>query len=96
MPLTDTACKNAKGSDKPFKMSDGGGLFLLVKPNGSKLWQQAYRLDGKHKLLSHGPYPTVSVQDARARREAVKALLADGTDPSELTRRNRWAELQSA
>lgn len=83
MPLTDTACKNARSADKPFKMSDGGGLFLLVKPTGSKLWQQAYRYSGKQKLLSHGPYPSISLQEARARREAVKALLADAVDPSD-------------
>lgn len=82
MALTETACKNAKPSEKPRKMSDGGGLFLLVQPSGSKLWRQAYRLNGKQKALSHGSYPTVSLQEARAKRDAVKALLAKEIDPS--------------
>lgn len=83
MPLTDTACKNAKPSDKPRKMADGGGLFLLVQPTGGKLWRQAYRFDGKQKLLSHGSYPVVTLHEARAVRDAAKALLAKGIDPGE-------------
>jgi hypothetical protein len=47
MALTETACKNAKPSEKPRKLTDGGGLFLLIQPTGSKLWRQAYRFDGK-------------------------------------------------
>ncbi|MDX3928992.1 MAG: integrase arm-type DNA-binding domain-containing protein [Shinella sp.] len=82
MALTENACKNAKPSEKPRKISDGGGLFLLVQPTGSKLWRQAYRFNGKQKLLSHGSYPAVSLQEARERREAVKALLAKDVDPS--------------
>ncbi len=82
MALTDTAIRNVKPSDKPRKMSDGGGLFLLVQPAGSKLWRQSYRFDGKQKLLSHGSYPTVSLQDARAKREAAKELLGKGIDPA--------------
>lgn len=83
MPLTDTACKNVKPSDKPRKIADGGGLFLLVAPTGGKLWRQAYRFDGKQKLLSHGAYPAVTLQAARAARDAAKALLAKGIDPGE-------------
>ena len=83
MPLTDTACKNAKPSDKPRKMADGGGLFLLVAPTGGKLWRQAYRFGGRQKLLSHGAYPAVTLQAARAARDAAKVLLAKGVDPGE-------------
>ena len=82
MALTETACKNARPSDKPRKISDGGGLFLLIQPTGSKLWRQAYRFNGKQKAPSHGSYPTVSLQEARERRDAVKALLAKDIDPS--------------
>lgn len=83
MTLTDTKCRNAKPTEKPRKLSDDGGLFLLIQPTGSKLWRQAYRFNGKQKLLSHGPYPTVTLQEARAKREAAKRLLSDGIDPGD-------------
>ncbi|MDW3181478.1 Arm DNA-binding domain-containing protein [Roseobacter sp.] len=54
MALTDLKIRKAKTGAKPYKLSDGGGLFVLVKPNGSKLWQQKYRHQGKERLLSHG------------------------------------------
>jgi integrase len=82
MPLTDTAIRNAKPGRKPFKLSDGGGLFLLIEPRGSKLWRMAYRHAGKQKTLSFGIYPTVTLADARSRRDTARALLADGTDPA--------------
>lgn len=87
-PLSDSACRSAQpksgpnNEPKPNKLSDGGGLFLLVQPTGSKLWRQAYRFDGKQKLLSLGPYPQTSLSEARAAREANKKLLAQGIDPS--------------
>ncbi|WP_439955321.1 Arm DNA-binding domain-containing protein, partial [Klebsiella pneumoniae] len=67
---------------KPNKLSDGGGLFLLIQSEDSKLWRQAYRFDGKQKLLSLGPYPQTSLSDARIARDANKKLLAQGIDPS--------------
>lgn len=82
MPLTDTACRNAKATNNPQKLSDGGGLFLLVQPNGSKLWRLAYRYAGKQKLISFGAYPAVPLSDARAGRDQAKRLLAQGIDPS--------------
>lgn len=83
MPLTDTAIKAFKPEAKPRKYADGGGLFLLVQPHGSKLWRMKYRFDGKEKLLSFGDYPAVSLRAARARREDARELLAQGIDPSE-------------
>lgn len=65
MPLTDLKIKKAKNRDRPYKLADGNGLFFLVKPNGSKLWQQKYRHFGKERLLSHGPYPDVTLAQAR-------------------------------
>ena len=56
--LSEFKISKAKKREKPYKLSDGGGLFLLVKPNGSKLWQQKYRFADKERLLSHGPYQT--------------------------------------
>ncbi|MEQ3745940.1 MAG: integrase arm-type DNA-binding domain-containing protein [Henriciella sp.] len=81
MPLTDTHIKRLKPSEKETKHADGGGLTLLVKPNGSKLWRLRYRFDGKQKDLSLGKYPAVSLAAARSKRSDAKALLADGIDP---------------
>ncbi|MBC3874602.1 tyrosine-type recombinase/integrase [Undibacterium flavidum] len=84
--LTDTSVKNVKQSDKPFKLYDEGGLFLLVTPTsgkGGKRWRFKYRFDGKEKLLAFGTYPDVSLKDARNQRDAARKLLAIGKDPSE-------------
>ncbi len=78
MRLTDIAVKNAKPSEKPTKISDGKGLYLLVHPNGSKYWQAAYRFDGKQKVCSIGTYPTVSLAEARTNLLKMKSLLASG------------------
>jgi integrase len=91
MPLNDAACRAAKPAEKPYKLSDGGGLYLLVDKNGSRLWRQAYRIGGKQKLLSLGKYPTVSLADARAGRDANKVLLAKGIDPSAQRKLDRVA-----
>lgn len=80
--LTDTAAKNAKPKDKPFKLFDGGGLYLLVKPNGSKLWHYKYQFDGKEQNLSIGIYPDISLKDARTQHENARVLLARGVNPS--------------
>ena len=82
MPLTDTQVRSAKPGPKARRVSDGGGLFIEIKPTGSKLWRMAYRFDGKQKLLSFGAYPAVTLATAREERDAAKALLAAGTDPS--------------
>ncbi|MFO1256522.1 MAG: integrase arm-type DNA-binding domain-containing protein [Sphingomonadaceae bacterium] len=82
MPLTEIAAKNAKPREQAFKLSDGGGLFLLVQPNGSKLWRMKYRFGGKEKLLSFGAYPAVGVAAARDKRNAAKAQLSEGFDPT--------------
>jgi integrase len=87
--LTDTAVRNLKPAAKPYKKSDGGGLHLLVTPKGSKLWRMAYRFQGKQKLLSFGKYPIVSLSKARSKRDAAKALLADGIDPSSIRKAER-------
>jgi len=83
MPLTDTAVRNLKPQEKPYKVSDFDGLFVLVKPNGSRLWQFKYRIGGKEKLLSIGPYPETSLAQARAKRDAARSMVANGVDPSE-------------
>jgi integrase len=80
--LTDTAIRRAKAGDKPFKLADSGGLHLYVSTAGGKLWRFRYSYGGKEKLLSLGPYPQISLIDARAARDAAKATLRDGRDPS--------------
>lgn len=82
MPLADISARSAKPAEKPFKLSDEKGLFLLVKPNGTKLWQHKYRIDGKEKLLSYGVYPETSLKDAREKRDGARKLIAEGIDPS--------------
>lgn len=81
--LTDTTIKTAKPTDKEYKLSDGGGLYLLIKPNGGKYWRLKYRYLAKEKLLALGVYPEVSLKDARLKRDEAKKLLQDGIDPSE-------------
>lgn len=80
--LSDMAVRSAKGRERDYKLSDGGGLHLLVKPSGSRLWRLAYRFAGKQKSLSIGPYPTVGLADARTEREKAKRTLKEGLDPS--------------
>ncbi len=78
MPITDTAVRNAKTVDKPVKLYDGLGLFVLINPAGGKWWRFRYRFEGKEKLLSFGTYPDTSLKDARERREAARKLIAQG------------------
>lgn len=82
MPLTHFDLQNAKPAEKPYKLSDGGGLFLLIKPNGTKLWRMKYRFLGVERLLSFGGYPLLSLAEARGKRDTAKKLIADGKDPS--------------
>jgi len=88
MPLTDSAIRATKPADKPIKLFDERGLLLLVDPSGGKWWRFRYRFDGKHKSLSMGVYPDVSLAKARERRDEARKLLADGIDPS----KNRKAQ----
>jgi integrase len=82
MALTDTAVRNAKAKEKPYKLGDSGGLFVIVRPNGAKWWRLKYRFGGKEKQLSLGVYPDVSLSKARERRDEYRKLLADDIDPS--------------
>lgn len=82
MKLSQLAIKNAKPKKRPYKMADGAGMYLLVKPNGSKYWRMKYKFAGREKLHSIGVYPTISLQEARIKRDKAKAMLRDGIDPS--------------
>lgn len=83
MALTATSIKNARAEAKPLKLFDGGGLYLLVNPNGSRWWRFKYRYLGKEKLLSFGTFPDISLKDARERRDEARKQLAAGIDPGE-------------
>lgn len=96
MPLNDAKAKNAKASDKPVKLSDDGGLYLLIQPSGSKLWRLNYRFAGKQKTLAIGIYPDVSLKEAREARDDAKLNLRQGVDPSGAKVQARAALRQSA
>jgi hypothetical protein len=83
--LKDISIRNAKAEVKDKWLNDGEGLYLLLKPNGSKWWRFDYTIDGKRKTLSVGVYPAVSLSDARVRARAAeaRATVAVGNDPSE-------------
>lgn len=81
MKLTDTQVKRIKPSMKPYKVSDGGGLFLWATPSGGKIWRWTYRYEGRAKLMTFGSYPDISLSLARERHAAGRKLLAQGIDP---------------
>ena len=89
MALSDVKIRKAKTKDKPYKMYDSLGLFVLVKPNGSKLWRQKYQIAGKERTITHGAYPNVSLKDARGKRDKIRDQLADGHDPAVQRRLNQ-------
>ena len=82
MALSDTFIKAIKSTEKPQKMTDGGGLFLIVSPLGGKWWRYSYRFESKQKTLSLGVYPDIGLKDARERHAIARKLLANGIDPS--------------
>lgn len=81
--LTDAALRSAKSAEKPYKLFDGHGLYILVNPDGSKYWRFKYRFEGRENQISFGVYPEVSLQLARERLREARRLVAAGTDPSE-------------
>lgn len=83
----------SKAKDKAYKLSDGGGLYLLVNTNGSRYWRLKYRVAGKEKLLALGVYPDVSLADARAKRDEAKRTLAAGGDPGEVKQTEKQAKI---
>jgi integrase len=83
MPLTALDVKQAKPVAKSRKLADGGGLYLLINPNGSKWWRWDYRIAGKRKTLSMGTYPETTLAEARDKHVVARKLLAHGIDPSD-------------
>lgn len=94
MALTDVQVRTAKPKDKEFKLTDGGGMFLLVKPSGGKLWRLKYRFGGKEKLLALGRYPDISLAEARDRRHEARNKLANGIDPGEVRKAQKAAQTE--
>jgi integrase len=91
MPLTDTKIRTAKPADRPYKIADGRGLYLLVTPTGGKLWRFKYRTAGKEKLLALGAYPDVSLKDARERCDKAREQITKGIDPCSARRAAKTA-----
>ena len=82
MPLSAIAVRNAKPGEKPYKLHDTHGLYLLVAPSGGRWWRLDYRFDAKRKTLSMGVHPEVGLAEARKRRDEARRLLSNGIDPS--------------
>lgn len=93
--LTDSIIRAAKPREKPFKLADGGGLFLLVKAAG-KYWRMAYRFAGKERTLAIGTYPQITLKAARARREEAREQLVNGIDPCLQKQRDKRARVAAS
>jgi integrase len=93
MALTELEVRKAKTSDRPYKLSDSGGLHLSVMPSGGKLWRWKYRFEGAEKLMSLGKYPEISLALARERHAEARRLLATGTDPMGKRKAEKTIEL---
>jgi Arm DNA-binding domain len=92
--LSDTKIRQAKPGPRAYKLADGGGLFVLVHPNGSRYWRLKYRSNGKEKLFAIGVYPEISLAQARAKALEARQLIRDGADPV-MERRRRRSEAGS-
>ncbi|MBT0664215.1 integrase arm-type DNA-binding domain-containing protein [Geobacter pelophilus] len=95
VPLSDVQVRNAKSREKDFKLSDGQGLYLLVNTAGGRLWRLDYTFAGKRKTLALGSYPSISLADARQRREDARKLLANGVDPGLIKKAQKAAQQEA-
>lgn len=91
MALSALAIKAAKGAEKPFKLTDSDGLYLLVTPGGNRYWRMNYRFGGAQKTLAFGVWPDTGLADARAKRDNARRLLAKGIDPADQARLDKIA-----
>lgn len=94
--LTDAAIRKATPHHSPRKLTDSGGMFLLINPDGRRYWRMNYRFDGKQKTLALGVYPTVTLADARQRREDARKLLANGVDPGDVRKAAKMSKVEEA
>jgi hypothetical protein len=91
-PLAEADIEAASPREKPYRLTDGDGMYLEVSPSGGKYWRFKYRFGGKQKVLALGVHPDVTAAAARRQRESSRALLAAGIDPSEARKEERIAE----
>ena len=94
--LKDITIRNAKPTDKDQRLTDGGGLYLLIKPNGSKWWRFDYTIGGSRKTLSFGVYPTIGLSAARNQRHEAQQHIAQGIDPSTLRKSEKSQQTAQA
>jgi hypothetical protein len=91
-PLTEKLIESLAPRPRSFIIGDGGGLYLQIEPSGKKVWRMAYRRDHKETSISFGPYPDVSLTEARQHRDDTRRLIAEGVDPVELKREKEKRE----
>src|ERR1022692_4265427 len=96
MSLTDKTAQNAKGRDAPYKLFDGGGLYLLVRSDGARYWRMDYRFAGKRRTLAFGVYPSVTLAAARENRDAARKQIASSIDPGAKRKRDKLAAKMGA
>ncbi len=96
MKLTAIQCKNAKPKEKPYKLADGGGMYLEIMPNGSKYWRMKYRIHNKEKRFAIGVYPEISLLEAREARDKAKKLVKQNIDPVEAKRQQKHDAAENA
>ena len=94
-PLSDIQVKNAKPREADYKLTDGGGLYLLITPTGGKLWRLDYRFDGKRKTFTCGSYPATTLVNARKKREEAKVQIEAGIDPGAVKKAEKLAVTES-
>lgn len=97
IPLTDIQAKKAKTKGKTYTLADGGGMYLEIAPTGSKIWRMFFRqANGKTNRLTFGPYPLVSLQEARNQRDAARKLMVQAIDPAAEKKRLKLAAKAAA
>ncbi len=94
--LTQELIRNARPAEKAYRLFDGGGMYLEVSPNGSRYWRLKYRIDGREKRISLGVCPSVSLEQARKRRDHARRLVAQGIDPSSIKRQEKQLASEAA
>lgn len=92
---TDLTIRNTKPTDKTLRLTDGDGLYLLIKPNGAKWWRLDYSIGGKRKTLSVGVYPDTGLKEARSKADEARRLVATGTDPSDIRKANKVEQIKA-